>query len=730
MAIKSLATVSCSLNLGLIYRVGYSYSIREGVRISLTFVNESGNYAVPQLIPLHQVFINLGGSAFSVYPVSYKLNKAGGRRVIDVEFVDGLFRLDHYLIVQPGRGCGLNVFQLGTPVDNRSDAEKVSASLDKTAQQIANFTQFPDYEHTFPQFIAVLQQRIPVSLQAALDPTIACYNNFTGTFREVLNRWCAYYNLSFFLENGVIKIFDPTRLVIVFPPQPADALEYDVEEDCRSTYGKTVFNWYQQDGGEYALSQTNSNSGPAFVRENTLFPVGYEFNLPQLLTPGSAGMLQVAAAMYGQEFWFLYNYAKGTATSECGFSPVDNQTLAAATNLSLTSLNLSVSAAILNQDVFNSKFEAYSTFGQKIAGRWYLSEEIGDIAIDQSFTWFNESNGQIFSFADAQSQEIQLTFVTPPDATTQVIPQTVVNQYYPGVNYVGARILYEDNTPLNITGNFPMPGALKGLIDSTYQQLSTTPGSSSMDFSELSTLLTGANRFVGYDPNVGFPQDVSNLILDIPNQVGVFAPRFNSFPIKGISSSDYTSLKGSQGSANTVAIVSTNQGPNVVGNTSVIKTVQAGAYSAYYDKFQACAYASTADIYYGFEFEPHQISTDNQVGIAFSKGAANTYSINRDYAFINGLVNNPLLPLLAQPRTFNTKKVTFTLNYFYAVPVNFLTNGLTSMDLEIGDGGLTASYTFSNEVLAVPNYEERFNQLEQKMKNTWIRTYRPKQTIS
>lgn len=730
MAIKSLASVSCSLNLGLIFRLSYSYSIRDGVKISLEFVNESGNYVVPSLVPLHLVYISIGGTAFSVYPVSYKLSKGPGRRTISVEFIDGLFRLDHYLVVQPGRGCGLNVYQLGTPVDNRTDTQKVSAAIDRTAQQIANFTQFPDYEHTFPQFISLLSQRFPVSLQAAIDSTIAPYNAFYGTFHEVLNRWCAYYNLSFFLENGVIKIFDPTKLVIIFPAQPVDAIEYDVEEDCRSTYGKTVFNWYQQDGGEYGLSQTNSNNGPGFFREETLFPVGYEFNLPQLLIPGSSDLNQVAAAMYGQEFWFLYNYYNGTAATECGFTPVDSQSLAAATNLSLTNLNLNISSAILNLDVFNGKFEAYSTFGQKVAGRWYLSEEIGDIAIDQTFTWFNESEGQIFSFANAQDKEIQLGFVTPPDATTQVIPQSVVNQYYPGINYVGARILYEDNLPINITGNFPLPEALKGLIDSTYQQLSNTPGSSSVDFSELSLILTGANRFIGYNPNVGFPQDVQNLILDIPNQITAFNPRFSSLPIKGISNSDYSSLQAAQSSAGTVSVINSNQGPNVVGNTSVIKAIQDGAYKIYYNKYQQCAYASTADIYYGFEFEPHQISTDNQIGVTFSKSASNTYSINRDYTLINALVNNPLLPLLAQPRTFNTKRVTFTLNYFYAVPVNFLTNGLTSMELEISDAGLTASYTFSNEVLAVPNFEERFSQWEQKLKNTWIRTYRPKQTIS
>ena len=149
---RRLETVSCSLNLGLIYSLNYSYSPQNGISMTLFFVNESGEYNPPQLLPMNKANIKIGFASFALYPKSYKISKSAGRRVISVDFVDETFMLDNYYIVLTGRGCGENVFELGAPVDKRTIQQKLDAALDKDAERIKEFTQFPDLEYRLKKF--------------------------------------------------------------------------------------------------------------------------------------------------------------------------------------------------------------------------------------------------------------------------------------------------------------------------------------------------------------------------------------------------------------------------------------------------------------------------------------------------------------------------------------------------------------------------------------------------
>ncbi len=107
--------------------------------MTLFFVNQQGVYTKPQLLPLQKEFIRIGPAQFTMYPVSSSLQMRSGRRVIAVDFVDEFFKLNNYYVVLTGRGCGTNVFQLGSSVDTRTNAEKLADALDPEAQQIADF---------------------------------------------------------------------------------------------------------------------------------------------------------------------------------------------------------------------------------------------------------------------------------------------------------------------------------------------------------------------------------------------------------------------------------------------------------------------------------------------------------------------------------------------------------------------------------------------------------------
>lgn len=716
MAIRNISQITCSLNLGLIYSVNYSYSPDSGCEITLFFVNQQGTYFRP--IYLQKAFIQIGNASFSMNVVASDIQLSAGRRVIEVTFVDDTYLLNNYSIVLTGKGRGFNVYELGAPVDHRTLAQKQADALDPTAQKIIDLTTFPDVEYAFFDFLTILRQKFTVQITAAYNTTVT--NVFTGTFRQVLDQWCSFFALSWFIENGAIKIFDPTTLIFTLPTQPIDAIEFNSLEDVRDTYGKTCYNWYQQEGGEFPLNQTSDENGDLLVRTETLFPIGYEFNLPQK----KMDLDQVAAAQFGPNFWFLYNYNKGSTATECGWTPLSVS----------TSLNISQSVgqigriAAVNQNQFEAQYEAYSTYGKSIAGRYYMSYAKNDLAVDQNYQWFDESQGQIFNFTNVDSKAMNLDYLTPTNQGNNIIPETFINVAYSGVNYFGNRMVYQD-TVVNAT-QFVLPADQEALVNSTFQSIYSIPGSQSLDFnSELAPIYGNLNTYVGYNA-ITVPQSLAGIFNNISAYATGFAPRFKSIPIKGVTHSDYASLKASQNESDDVDIVNGSDGGTIVGNTAVIKTLKGGAYNVYYDKYSQIASAHTTGPYFQHRFEPRQISIDNPVQFTFSKQAGNVYQLNRDYATINALVNNPLLPTLAQARTFLTKRVTFTVNYFYDVPTNFLTNGLVGLSVSIGDGGVTATYSYSNEVLQVPYPENDFAAYEQQIRNSALRHYIPTSVIT
>lgn len=710
MSTRSLGQVSCSLNLGLPYSVSYDYSPKSGSAITIFFVNQQGVYNRPAYMQKAQV--QIGSASFSMYVVASDIQLSQGRRVMSVDFVDEVFQLDNYLVVLTGRGCGFNVFQLGRAVDTRTATQKQAAAPDPVAQQIAELTQFPDLEYNFNDFLTILRQKFTVQITAAFNSTVT--NPFVGTFREVLDSWCAFFNLSWFFENSMIKIFNPLTLAITLPTQPVDAIEFSSSEDVRDTYGKTCFNWFQQEGGQFQLNQTSNANGPLLTRTDTLFPVGYEFNLPQT----SVDLNQVAAAQFGENFWFLYNYYVGSVAEQCGLSGVAVTPASIFTSVG----NLGGTIATFNQNLFQQRYKAYRDYGDNIAGRWYLSNEKSDLAVDEGFRWFDETAGPIFTFTDVDDKTINLNYLTPINGSGfNIIPETFVNSYYPGVNYIGNRIAYQDSSP-NAFG-FTLTPTQTALVDNIYEAFSIK-GNDAMDYSQLPI-----NSYVSYVP-AAIPQDLTTIFNNMPAYTTGFAPRFTSIPIKGIRDSDYATYKASKSEPNEVKIVNTSQGGDVISNTSVIKTEQQGSYSIYYDKYQLCASAFTNGPYFQHRFDPRQISSDNQLGITFIKQAGNTYQLNRDYGVITSLVNNPLLSQLAQPRSFPTRKVSYTVNYFVNVPINFLTNGLVGLNVSIDTNGVTASYSYSNEMLQVRYPEKLFNQIEQLIRNSWIRQYHPTQVIN
>ena len=248
MAIKNLQEVTCSLNLGYIYNVNYTFDPKTGVKIIVFFITENGQYpGIPTnysngassnvLNALSPSVITIGPASFAVYPISYEVQNSNDKKVLKVEFRDANFKLDNYFIVLGGRGCGPNgvVFSLGQPFQylNSTSTEEQNRWI------LQQYISFVDLEYGFQDFINVLQRIFPVALGATFDQTIQ--RNFSGSFREVLDAWCSYLNLSYFFENNQIYIYNPQTLAgIAFPTVPSDALSSTFGESLDGTDRKSV----------------------------------------------------------------------------------------------------------------------------------------------------------------------------------------------------------------------------------------------------------------------------------------------------------------------------------------------------------------------------------------------------------------------------------------------------------------------------------------------------------
>ncbi len=723
MAIRALDSVSCSLNLGLPYSFDYNWTPENGTTITVFFVNKEGVYTAPTLSIKNKASLKIGPASFALYPVEYEEGYAAGRRVISVKFVDETFALNNYYIAMPGRGMGdtgkgSGVYELGDPVDPRTLTQKLATALDTQEVQINEITRFPDYEYNFNQFVAIVKQRFNVKLLAKVNTNI--YRDFVGTFKDVLTQWCNYFDISYFFENGVLTIFDPTTLSITLPDAPADALSYTKRVSIENTYSKALANYFQEEGHPFGFS-------PAVTVTQTLYPIGYEFNLPQV----TVDLNQVVAAAYGQQFWFLYNYYNGTATQECGWTQLSltdlqalGMTAGASAGVYQSSQAIGGQIAVVNEDYFNKRFQMYSQYGQNIAGRYYLSNEIGNtLESYANYTWFDETGGQVFIFEDSENKIVNPQTLSQKIGVDAIIPGTQINDQFPGINYTGNRFYIFDNRLIDMAANFALSTTTKGEIDAAYTQIfNGTNGTSGMSFDEITVK---KNYFIW--TKVAAPLSVTDLINTLNKKYPLFQPRFTSFPIKGTTHSNFANRQALKNNRASVETITSQQGDIILKNTSVFTPLRQGSELSFLSKNTKVNASAAANTGFKRKFLPKRLSTEVQIDLNVANTTGlNNYLATRTYTGLSRDLDPANIIALNNAAAFFQTDVSFSLNYFYNIPQSFLTNGLVGMAVSVGDGGISASYSFSNSVLDVPKLTEandKMSKLDQYMKNSWLSRY-------
>lgn len=729
MALQELPNITCSLSVGAnayIYNFSYSYEPQQGVRLTVFFVNPLGKYNTSNLLSATTPsIITMGSSFFKAYPISFKENKTSGQRTLQVSFVDDTFKLNNYYVTLKGQGCGPNIFELGKPIDNGT------VVLDETQQKIQDLTRFPDLEYGFDDFLVVLRSVFPISSDAYYDSSVT--KNFVGSFLEVLNSWCSYFNMVYFFENGILRITSPSSLALTFPAVPVDAISENREESLDGTFTKTVSSYFRQEGGQFTIPNNNANtdSNSSLITYVTAYPVGAEYNLPQT----EVDLNQVAAAMYGQRYWFLHNYAQGTAKTECGWVPTNiyNESLKGKSIRESVEVILngkSGGVASFDTDFFNERFAFYKEYGERIAGRYYLSYPRNNIEQDQSYSWYDQSTTENFllsALTDPVSVQYYLNGITSSNGT---IPNTEINKFYGGINANGNRIYYYDSRKIDFSTIFALTDAQKNLAEQLFLSLTQGSfGSSSLDFSEISPSV----EYVVYADQIiqFFADDNTGTFLPpiTDEQINSLKPAYESILLKGVKQSSLVTQNDGG-----VDII-TNEGPVVVSNSSTIKTQEGSSQIVYYSKFEKCVSESSPETNSGnvlrHTFVPRQISADIPVSFSAANASSSTYSLKRDLTYVNKYSSSELLRVLAMAQTIPFRSLSFSMNYLSPLLnlTNCVSQGLSSFDIEIGDSGMIATYTFSNAVLRVPTSEAFIEKLENNMKPSWTRQYHPQKTI-
>ena len=715
MAINKIPQVTCSLNLGLIYNISYNYVPQEGIKISILFTNENGIFNIDSSIlsTNNKTNITIGNASFNLYPVKYELLKSVGQKMLKVDFVDETFKLEKYYIVLTGRGCGQNVFELGVPV----------------ITSINQITDFPDIEYFFNDFLNALRSVFPVDIIADFDDSLP--KTFTGTFKSVLSEWCSYYNLAYFFENSVLKIVDRAKLIINFPTndQIPEALEFNVSETLENTYDTTAFAYIQRPGKKIGTNlikyvtlfpiDTNPNIANTMIDiendiSNTLSNIFSDIqdntsttNTQTQYSINNINMLQVAAAMYGKEYWFLYNYNNGSS-QECGWTNVDIAIAAGdptwAQIMGAPGLqSLGAKFAQLDEKVFDAKFQFYKTFGERIAGRYYISDASTDND-DGAYQWYNNED-QNTSFINQQKVDVNIVSQGQTDSNPAFIPGTHINEYFQGISYVGNHIVFEDKINKNFSSVFSLPPNISQLIKGYFQSLvDGFEGSKNMDFTNI-----GGVKYILYRDQTLDPSLKGNF-KDLGGTLSIFYPRYPTYSIKGMEKIQLQAIQ--------------NPGVNLTLPPNVSALQPNVLYSLYVAllRTQVCNSQSSGDGLdtYKRNFTNFTVSNDIEAPFVQKQIDEATFQNQVNLNLVLKYITSDILKALAAQNKIPLKNVTFTLNYFYDVPISFISNGLTSAKMEATANGINASYTYSNSMVQKIHSQAFIEELERSIRNSWM----------
>ncbi len=720
MAIKSIPRITCSLNLGYIYNLSYNYTPREGVRMTLFFVNESGNYQTKFLSVKDPCVIKIGSIMFRMYPITWRTAFSSGQKILQVDFIDSTFKLENYYVVLTDEGCGANVYQLGTPLRELTPPGMTSAQekawiAEKNMREAAYFA---DQDYSFGSFISLLKKKFTVSISGA---NLNARNAYTGSFADVLNSWCSDLGLAYFFENSTLKIVDATKNDAVFPDIPADAINIAQSESLDGTFSKTSANIFKANGEVYdrttpvityiKVSPISSRSDVFYVdRDGIQKPVA---DLPKDV---------IAASLLGKSAFFAYIYNNGISKESLGDNKDYYKYLGLTRAYYYANQNLADTFALLAQmvdttnlyiaSIDESTLDYYYNFFRNIGelyGRYYLSDKVGtNMQYLEQFTWVQEDGVSPAKLEPIMppTQNVSISPSNVSDYINSVIDQISQNattvfsniggdsggdnvyalpgtdsDYFRGFLTAGSRMMFEDTAYKDKYSVFDLSAEQTTTLDSIYGSIANgIDGSRGMQ--AVASILPDGNGYLMCDILETLTNGLDFLNSAIETLKQQITPTWTT----------YRNLKG------------TWQRP----------------IRDYYNKVAMCNSASEGvnENVKSHLFDAMTISSDTPTYVTTSYGKKVINTSNIDMGLF--------LSERTFSRAFTSRSMSFSTNYLLDTIYNPISQGLDSMSIEVGDNGIRSTYNFSNNYLVIPNNNSLYRALDRNMRESQRRGYKPR----
>lgn len=723
MAIKTIPRITCSLSLGYIYNVSYGYVPREGVSMTLFFVNESGEYDTNFLSVTQKCTITIGSTVFQMYPLAWRTNFASGQKILQVDFIDETFRLGNYYVVLTDEGCGPNVYQLGAPLRELTPPG-MTPSQQKTWEAEKNMREaayFADQDYSFGGFINLLKKKFTVSVKAG---DLSARNAYTGSFADVLNSWCSDLGLTYFFENSTLKIVDATKNDAVFPEIPADAINVSQSESLDGTFSKTSANIFKANGEVYSrttpiitylkVSPISSRNDVFYIdREGQRMPVS---DLPQDV---------IAASLLGKSAFFAYVYNNGISKEQLGDNrdyyrylgltrvrynagseiPNLTETMELVSQM-VDSTNLYI--ASLDESALDYYYNFFRNIGE-IYGRYYISDKVGtNMQYLEQFTWVQE-DGVSPAKLEPVMQPTQNVSISPSnvsDYINSVIDQISQNaatlfsniggdsggdslyalpgtdsDYFKGFLIAGSRMMFEDTQYKEKYSMFDLSVSETATLDSIFGSIANgIDGSRGMQV--VASILPEGNGYLMCDILETLTNGLDFLGIAVERLKQQITPTWTTYRnLKGIWQKDIRD---------------------------------------YYNKVAMCNSASDGigENVKNHLFDVMTISSDvpTYVETRYGKKVINTSSVDMSM----------FLSSRTFARTFPARSLSFSTNYFLETLYTPVSQGLDSMNIEVNDNGVRATYNFSNNYLVIPNNNSLYRALDRSMRESQRRGYKPR----
>jgi hypothetical protein len=320
---------------GYIYNLNYNVALGDSKSsVTVNLVSEDGTYSITQNdLNYQRVYkIQLGSITFLGYLVNARKLYGPNEKLLELKFVDTSSKLDRFHIGLKnhlGQVSKDNIIVVGREIhpcdkDYDGDIDDIEDIVDEchpcrnqatrdaelvtiNCQDLNRYMIFP-VKYNFTMLMEAIRKQFKIDLKLR-DPNPKYYTDYTGTVREVLQRWCADFGWIFYWEDESIKFLDLRRTLEInahindFCPTLSS---YEEEWSIENTLDRIVATYYERAGSNDAYSCQDALYFQIPIYQPNRGDLGAELQITSKIPHEAAGLAQYNIALRDLWYWFDY----------------------------------------------------------------------------------------------------------------------------------------------------------------------------------------------------------------------------------------------------------------------------------------------------------------------------------------------------------------------------------------------------------------------------------------